>query len=339
MSKKAIFFISIIFILFFLGFLILKFWPKEKPEEENIEIPKDLKIDLRVYTLLGSYQKIQIKADGSVGPISTHRFKIRKTIKISKQKLKEIIDTFYENDFFLLKDRYEELPKEYLPGQDLPLGFHVTDAPKYELSFTANGKSHTVWANVGAGPESFYKIIYKLDSLLEEILGTPRSRNFKVELRSEKFIGENPEKTKENIKNFFQNLNSKIEIINIKDPNYHQQIIIWPIFPTDGSLKEDSIYSLSELEKDPWVLKVSVTSINNQKGWEIQFKRPLYISELQQFLDKYPRLKEKLFSPKLNDYYNIDVQIHIPEGTEVPYIKDLSLRYPSKVFSVKKILP
>lgn len=68
----------------------------------------------------------------------------------------------------------------------------------------------------------------------------------------EKFVGENPEKTKENIKNFFQNLNSKIEIINIKDPNYHQQIIIWPILPTDGSLKEDSIYSVSELEKDPW---------------------------------------------------------------------------------------
>lgn len=329
MSKKAIFFISIIFILFFLGFLILKFWPKEKPEEENIEIPKDLKIVLRHYGwLIPSKTKIKIKANGLVYSdyLPLHRFKIA---KISKQKLKEILDTFYENDFFSLKDRYEELPE----------GEIIFDVGEHELSFTANGKSHTVWANVGAGPESFYKIIYKLDSLLEEILGTPRSRNFKVELRSEKFIGENPEKTKENIKNFFQNLNSKIEIINIKDPNYHQQIIIWPIFPTDGSLKEDSIYSLSELEKDPWVLKVSVTSINNQKGWEIQFKRPLYISELQQFLDKYPRLKEKLFSPKLNDYYNIDVQIHIPEGTEVPYIKDLSLRYPSKVFSVKKILP
>lgn len=79
--------------------------------------------------------------------------------------------------------------------------------------------------------------------------------------------------------------------------NYCEKIItrvVFDIFPT-------------ELEKDPAVLKIEPTLINNNRdpGREIIFKKSLYISEIKQFLDKYPYLKTKLVLPNLNKYYSI----------------------------------
>ncbi len=328
MNKKIILSISILIVLLVVGFLSWRFWPRREPIVEIASIPDDLAIFLEIR---GSYypveSKLQIKADGSV--YYKHGFYIstgsekppfEKNGKISEGELKEILKSFYENKFFSLRRSYHNP--------------HITDASTITITITLQGKSYTVEEYGGAGPKSFYKILEKLNSVRDKIIAIPGK--LKVTLNGQSFIGETPDKTKENIKNFFQNIDSKIEITNINDPNYHDRIIILVILPKDMSPEEYLIYRGNVLEKDPAVLKVSPILINDRDAWEIKFKQPLYIGEIKQFLDKYPRLKGKLFSPKLNDLH---AEISVPEGTEDQYINNLPAQYPEKILKVEKVFP
>ncbi len=251
--------------------------------------------------------------------------------------------------------------EKFSPGEDVSLEWDKTHIIEDEV--VCNGKSVKCSEYAPVEPGKYMVVFsYKSDPCSEEgffannIRKVERNFNLgfpeelRLHLKGESFVGETSVKTKENIIKFLKSIDPEIEISEIRDPNYREKIIVKPVM--DIPREEWDIYWGYEefeggfgyssdgkgLEKDDMVEEVVRTLfMRTEPAWEIRFEEELYITAIEEFLEKYPRLKEGMYMPPSKEAVDMTVEIKIPEGTEDKYRKIFKREYPEKIVDIFRI--
>ena len=131
-----------------------------KKSTSNNGIPEDKSpiITLERGACYGSYPiySLTIYGDGKIVYKGDMFVKVvgKVVTKISKEKVKKLIEAFYKINYFSLKDKYN--------------AHSITDCPSTETSITINGQTKTVYHYHGdfSAPEELTKLEDKIDKIV-----------------------------------------------------------------------------------------------------------------------------------------------------------------------------